>query len=206
VRVYNKPEAVALAVNKRECADTLELASIRTVNFCSGPYSKVRGKYPDDILLARHTLTGSSGEGITVHRPGDPGPEQEPAAYSVYVPKVTEYRVHVAFGKAILVVEKCKRVNAEPSKDEKLIRSCGDVWTFVVNNLRCDTDNTRAQLESTAIEAVKALGLDFGAVDMLLSKAGEYVVCEVNTKPGIKAESTKNAYTKAFIEEIQNAT
>lgn len=198
VRVLNHPGAVELAVNKRKCANILEENSVRTVNFCSGPYSKVRAKYPDEILLARYTLTGNSGEGITVLRPEDPAPETEPLAYSVYVKKQTEYRVHVAFGKAIHVVEKRKRNEAEPTKDEKLIRTLGNTWVFCEENLRCDTDNNRTQLVATAVDAVKALGLDFAAVDMLYSKANEYVVCEVNTKPGIGSTSTLEAYANAF--------
>lgn len=200
--VYNYPPSVAWAIDKVACANRLEVKSVRTVNFCSGPYSNVRSKYPDDILLARYTVTGNSGEGIKIIRPGDPPPDKEPAAYSVYVKKTEEYRVHVAFGKVIHVVEKRKRAGVEAQPDEKLVRTLGNTWVFCENDLGCDQRNDRTQLYAAAINAVAAVGLDFGAVDMLYSKAGEYVVCEINTKPGIGSTSTLEAYTNAFKEKL----
>jgi hypothetical protein len=202
VPVLNHPTNVGLAINKIACSMVLENNSVRTVNFCSGPYSNARAKYPDDILLARYTVTGNSGKGIKILRPGDPAPAQEPLVYSVYTKKTEEYRVHVAFGKVIHVVEKRKRADAEPSADEKLVRTLGDTWVFCEENHGCDERGDRTQLHAASIAAVNALGLDFGAVDTLYSKAGEYVVCEVNTKPGIGSTSTLEAYVNAFKEKI----
>jgi glutathione synthase/RimK-type ligase-like ATP-grasp enzyme len=32
---------------------------------------------------------------------------------------------------------------------------------------------------------VQALGLDFGGVDLIRTKNGEFIVCEVNSSPGL---------------------
>jgi glutathione synthase/RimK-type ligase-like ATP-grasp enzyme len=200
--LINSPQAVALAINKLNCGLTLEEHSVRTVNFFSGKYSDVRKKFPDDIIVARHKLNGSCGDGIQIIRPDDPPPEKEAKAYCPYIRKSTEFRVHVAFGKVIHVTEKRKRVGAEPSTDEKLVRNVGNVWVFCENDLSCDERKDRTQLEAISTQAIKALGLHFGAVDLLFSKKGEYVVCEVNTKPGVASTATLDAYVNAFKTEL----
>lgn len=200
--IANDTDAVKLAVNKLQCCLTLEEHSVPTVNYFTGAYSEVRAKFPGEIIVARHTLTGNSGAGIQILRPGDPPPEHEAMAYTPYIKKHTEFRVHVAFGRVIHVIEKRKRAGAEPTADEKLVRNVGNTWVFCENDLSCDERNDRTQLSAVAINAVKALGLHFGAVDLLYSKQGEYVVCEVNTKPGIASTATLKAYTTAFKEAV----
>jgi hypothetical protein len=63
----------------------------------------------------------------------------------------------------------------------------------------------RAEIEKVAVAAVVALGLDFGAVDILakypkgdLTRSPVLAVCEVNTAPGLANETTLQAYTKAI--------
>ena len=46
-----------------------------------------------------------------------------------------------------------------------------------------------------ALEAVRALGLDFGAVDVMRAEDGTYYVMEVNTAPAVESEHTLGVLT-----------
>jgi glutathione synthase/RimK-type ligase-like ATP-grasp enzyme len=55
-----------------------------------------------------------------------------------------------------------------------------------------------------AINACKALGLDFGAVDLIQDIKGNYYVLEINTAPGLEGATVAN-YAAAFTEALANA-
>lgn len=190
--VYNKPANVKVAVNKRLTFAALAAANVPTV--------PVVTKLPEDrrtrTYFARDLLTSSQGQGIRIIRPQDPTPETQAPLYTQYVKPMVEYRVHVAFGKAISVQAKLKRRGEERTDDGQLIRNLANGWVFAVNEIR-PIDPQGSQV---AVNAVAALGLDFGAVDMILSQNGNYLVLEVNTAPGLSAPSTLEAYKTAFNE------
>jgi len=54
-------------------------------------------------------------------------------------------------------------------------------------------------LEEFSVGAVKALGLDYGAVDVVLGVNGRFYVLEVNTAVGMEGTILK-AYTNKFLE------
>jgi hypothetical protein len=54
---------------------------------------------------------------------------------------------------------------------------------------------TTAKATEAALLAVKALNLDFGAVDLMVTEDKRIVVLEVNTAPGIGSEGLMKAYT-----------
>jgi hypothetical protein len=56
-------------------------------------------------------------------------------------------------------------------------------------------------LAAEAIKGVKALGLQFGAVDCVIDSDGKAWVIEVNTGPGLEGTAFKN-YVEAFTETI----
>lgn len=55
------------------------------------------------------------------------------------------------------------------------------------------SDETKAE----AVKAVAALGLDFGAVDIVIDREGKPVILEVNTAPGIQGTTLTN-YKRAI--------
>lgn len=94
-------------------------------------------------------------------------------------PKTEEYRVHVALGKALLIKRK-----PEP-KDKSVV-----AWNFHQNELPWSTIDRKdydLEMVKLACDAVKELGLDFGAVDIMSKptnkKLPNHVVVEVNTAP-----------------------
>lgn len=193
VRVINRPEAVAAAVNKLSALSTLRSGGVRVPDFSTDKPVGSR-----DIYLARTVLNGSGGEGIVVIRPGDVIPDAP--LYTKYIRKVAEVRIHVAFGNAIFLQMKLRERDTEQTADQKLIRNHDNGWVFAPRPIE------GAVLEAAAAEAIKAvaaLGLDFGAVDIITGKRDDLpYVLEVNTAPGIQSPTLKEAYKQAFSEEM----
>ena len=113
--------------------------------------------------------------------------------YTKYKKKKKEFRVHVFRGAVVDVAEKRRRNKAaRPEHFDGYIRNHGNGWVF------CRDDITRpADLDQLAVAAVRALGLDFGAVDIIWNERdNKSYVLEVNTAPGLEGttlEKYKNA-------------
>lgn len=187
VTVLNPPSAVAIATNKLRAFTALKAAGVRVPDFSTETPA-------DGLWLARTMLCGSQGRGIAVVRARD---ENKPSAplYTKYIKKTTEVRVHVAFGQAIFLQYKKRQTGADQTADQKLIRNHANGWVF------CPRDLDEAPHGSTelAVEAVQALGLHFGAVDIVIGKQdGLPYVLEVNTAPGIESPTLAEAYKTAF--------
>lgn len=194
VKVFNQPAAIAVAVNKLSAMSAMQAAGVRVPEF-----STTAPVAPRSIWLARCNLLGSGGDGIKVVREG----EAFPAAplYVRYVPKVDEWRIHVAFGRAILAQKKLRQVDNEQTPDQKLIRNHDNGWVFAPRDLDMDVSDA---LKVEAVKAVTALGLDFGAVDLVVGKKDSLpYILEVNTAPGIESPTLKEAYSLAFSQAVQ---
>lgn len=96
--------------------------------------------------------------------------------YVQYIKPRNEYRVHVVGDKAINVAVKL-------NGDKKAI--CRNLSTGWVMNDSKNWQNLCTDLPNIAVKAIKALGLHFGAVDILLSEECNPYILEVNTAPGL---------------------
>jgi hypothetical protein len=85
-----------------------------------------------------------------------------------------EYRVHVVADRAIKTSEKLG--------GQGWVRSWDNGWRFKVPTTSFEE---RKPVRRAARRAVRSLGLDFGAVDVLVDADGKVYVLEVNTAPGI---------------------
>lgn len=101
---------------------------------------------------------------------------------------VNEYRVHSFGGKSIRAGKKIHRENFP--NPHPWIRSFDAGW-----KISYDGDSIRQRHRDLAHEAVKALNLHFGAVDIGERADGSLIVLEVNRAPGIEA-GTLEAYSK----------
>ena len=196
--LLNKPEAVSRAANKLNTFNTLKTHNdIRIPKFYTQQdfnVVKERLNSPDRIVfVARSLLSGHSGQGITILRNGNTIPNDTKVVVE-YIKKQAEYRAHVAMGRMILLAQKRKRSNTEQTQDQQLIRSCDNGWVHAVNNV----DPPPEDLELMCIKAVQYLGLDFAAVDVIVSQDGKVYILEVNTAPGIEGDTTIKVYKKAF--------
>jgi D-ala D-ala ligase C-terminus len=109
-----------------------------------------------------------------------------------------EYRVHVFSGTVILYQKKSRRVDEEgnvvtPDGEEADVRNLATNWIYRTGNLK-----KLERVEELAIDAISALGLDFGAVDIIMDGEGEVYVLEINSAPGLGNTETLEAYKNAF--------
>lgn len=191
VRIFNKPEAVALATNKLR-AFTAWRGVVRTPAFTTEPPN------PNSIWLARTVINGAAGEGIVVIRPDDVNVPAAPL-YVQYVPKLHEFRLHVVQGNVVFAQQKKRRAGYEQDRDEKLIRNYENGWVFCIAELAAVPQDAKTQ----AINAVQSLGLDFGAVDLVMHRDNDQAyVLEVNTAPGLESPTLIEAYKQAFTQMV----
>lgn len=110
-----------------------------------------------------------------------------------FIPAWAEYRVHVCNGKVIRVQRK-RRKRGEEHDDN--IRSESRGWVLVEEE---DPRFNSEEFTKPAVDAVTALELDFGAVDVLRARKGKKsVVIEVNTAPGLNEDGIER-YAKALL-------
>lgn len=196
----NQPQAIYNAVNKLKAFDLFRECDVAHPSYTSSRKVAAKWLRSGHNVYARTTMEGERGRGITVVTPEYPGVGPEgrglPDAL-VYVkgfPAQREFRIHVAFGEVIEVNEKKRRNGTNP---DPLVRSSSD-WVFCVYNLAPYDDS----IKSVAVDAVAALGLDFGGVDLALDESNNVCVYEVNTAPWINRESSTLAYVNALKEHF----
>ena len=203
--VYNKAEGIRLASNKGKCRDILYQNNIAVPE-------------PVDLTpLLRGTDWGVSFPLVvrpTFHQKGKnfllfnnfsdfmSGWQRvsrldQPYASRFY-PKTTEYRVHIAHGKVLIVQQK---LQTSVTNGENW--SHGNGYSFEVVGWK----QYRKDIVDLAVKTIEVLGLDFGAVDIMAdpldSSLPKAVVCEVNTSPRLEGY-TAERYAEYFDWLIQN--
>ena len=117
-----------------------------------------------------------------------------------------EWRVHVFRDRPILTQLKLRREGFRDTDNyTSLVRNHGTGWVYSVNFDR--NHYATESVEELAIQAINALGLDFGAVDIIQKRTSgsPAYVLEVNTAPGLEeGGSSLPAYANA-IREWANA-
>lgn len=189
----NLPKAVAIAAHKIKTFKLFSEKGIKHVPWTTDKAAAQAWKDQGHIVLARAVLTGHSGDGITIVRANDDLPDVP--LYTLYVKKNEEYRVHIFKGEVLDVQQKKRKNGAEPS----LIRSVHNGYVY------CREGVVLAdEAKDLARAAVNSLGLDFGAVDLIKGKDGQFYALEVNTAPGLEG-MTIDSYVAA-IKKVTNAS
>lgn len=190
VTVLNKPAAVASASNKLTALRILKEANVRVPDFTTDRAVAQRWIEEERYVLCRTLLRANSGRGITFAK--QVSELVNAPLFVKYVRKEHEYRLHVFNGQVIDVVEKRRRGGFEENPVyNKFIRSYENGWIMARENVTV-SDATRAE----AVKAVRALGLDFGAVDIVMgARDNKPYVLEVNTAPGIQGTTLANYKT-----------
>lgn len=122
-----------------------------------------------------------------------------------FEPSQMEYRVHVFNQNVIKVQRKRKQTLDDGSTVDanERCRSHNNGWYFSL----CDSDRVHPSIKSEAIRAVKALGYDFGAVDVIRDPDRDKTfVLEVNSSPGLDGAGLEmySSTIRRYINEIQN--
>lgn len=187
----NSPESVGDASNKSIAFTMMSISGVRCVEWTALKCIAEVWLQEDSTVVVRKKLTGHSGDGIVILEKGFKI-ENVPEAplYTRYVHKVKEFRVHVVNGKVIDTQQKIKDPDREVVSWK--VRSHENGFIFARNGIVHSEDR-----DNLAINACKALGLDFGAVDIVQDKKGVLYVLEVNTAPGLEGQTVKN-YAEAF--------
>lgn len=204
-KLLNAPSSVAKAVNKLTAFQVWKEAGLSVPTFWTDSASVTRTG--NDVVLCRTKLSASKGDGIVITRAGEP--LVNAPLYVKYLRKKAEYRMHVVGGKVIFTQQKKRKADVEETADDDqlLIRNHANGWVFAINNISFTSEEERVTSERLAVDAVASLGLDFGAVDLLVTKSvirPTPVLLEVNTAPGIESPTLLEAYVKAFKGLINN--
>lgn len=101
--------------------------------------------------------------------------------YTPYVDSTAEYRTWVYRNRHLGTYRK---VLAHPEQFKRLGRNRRNGFVFE----RVENDVVPEQIKALSRSAVRTLGLDFGAVDLLGLRDGGHMVLEVNAAPGVQDE------------------
>lgn len=197
--LLNHPAQVKKATNKRlfmeacRAYDT-ETQGPNTVPLYSTTHDGARELFTTEnqMVVARTTLQGHSGEGIHIVR----GVAEldnllnngvRPKLYTLHARHRDEYRIHLFRGEVLDAQQKRRRTDFEGEVNTH-VRSHANGWVFCRENLAVpDT------VLAAARRAMAACALDFGAVDVV-HRVGDNIAyaLEVNTAPGLEGTTLEN--------------
>lgn len=189
--VLNHPNLVREATDKLLCFGALHQRGVSVPEFTTNRELASQWLIENlETVLAR-TRRGSHGRGI---RTLNPGGVLEPAEmYVKYKKKRDEYRIHVFNGRIVDAQRKMRATNVPDDMLNWQIRNYDNGFIFGRENV-----NPPETVVSNALRAVEAVGLDFGAVDVIYNAHYDQAfVLEINTAPGLQG-TTLDRYTEAI--------
>lgn len=137
-------------------------------------------------IVCRTNLAGHSGDGIVMA--DSPSQLVDAPLYVRYIKKKDEYRVHVGKGRDGEVVQislqrKARRLDCKDP--DWRVRNHANGFVFVRNEVKPPESVVEA-----AKSALRATGLDFGAVDVIWNEEQEKsYVLEINSAPGLEGQT-----------------
>jgi hypothetical protein len=160
-------------INKLQELQLLGEKGVRTV-----PFGGFRD-FNSGLVMGRN-VHHTRGTDIVVLRAGEGGPRRD--FYTQLIPKRREFRVWAYRRTCIGVYEK---VLTYPKKLGRKGRS-REVWNWRngYSYLFRRASEMPAELKLLGTRSVDALGLDFGAVDIIEGQDGQFYVLECNSAPG----------------------
>jgi glutathione synthase/RimK-type ligase-like ATP-grasp enzyme len=178
---------IACAINKLITFQTLQLNEIPCPKFTTSTEKAQQWIDKGHIVIGRKLLNGSKGKGIIIFEAETITSNKICPLYTRYIKKEKEFRVYVYKGEVIDILQK-KRKHGLETPVNTLIRTHGNGWVFCRELLDLPED-----LHSIAIDSLKALGLDFGGVDIIWNKHyNKCYILEINTAPGIQGTSVES--------------
>lgn len=195
-RILNDPVFTRNASNKIKAFQKLSECGLQDFipKFTTSKEEAKRFIRDGNTIYCRVSVSSSQGRGIVIAHT-----EEElvdAPLYTVKVPFRRELRVHV-FDSRVIDFSQKKRINSERATEEGVtiseeIRNHTNGWVFAREGVEISEDVKRV-----SIEAIRSLGLDFGAVDIV--ECGSSIkILEVNTAPGMVGQTVNN-YTEAIM-------
>lgn len=194
----NPPNAVRNAVNKLHAFRLME-GSVSIPPFTDDRGEAINWLNSNRTVVVRNKLTGHSAEGLEIVAPNEAGEHddlQQAPLYTLYIKKNNEYRVHVfKHGEEyfpFFVQRKARKLDVPDDQVNWQVRNLAGGFIYSHVNVEAPEN-----VISEAKRAITALGLDFGAVDVITTKRGEAFVLEVNTACGLEG-TTLEKYAEQF--------
>jgi glutathione synthase/RimK-type ligase-like ATP-grasp enzyme len=188
-RVVNPCSAIKLCSDKIASIEAMEEAGINTPAWSDDPHILIEEfGYP---ILGRKRQHARGTDIKLILQEHDLRKRCD--YYTRYVPTKREFRIHVVGDKVIRVQGKYLD---HPKQAVSHIRNYATGYRFRKPRLRLKPDRL-----TMAVSAVKSLGLDFGAVDLLVADDGLGYVLEVNTAPSC-SPVTMGAYAVALTDYL----
>lgn len=195
--VINKASALKKATNKRLFFEAVE-GKLQIPEF-TVDRDVAHGWLEDGgTVVVRTTLTGHSAEGLYIIESETDWKNFDLSLAKLfvkYIPKKYEYRVHVVGDEVVDVQRKAASKEVPAHHLNWKVRNLNNGFIFMREGVE---DNLSPQVKDQAIKAVKLVGLDFGAVDIIFNVYHNMAyVLEVNAAPGLEG-STPASYKKGF--------
>lgn len=194
-KVVNAPTAVAIASNKLTYFNKIK-GKVNIPEFTTNKDKAVEWIDEGSVVVVRTTLNGHSAEGLYLmdeENKHDLHLHEQAKMYVKYIPKKEEYRVHVVEGIIIDARRKALKQGVLKKAANWKVRNHANGFIFAKDGFELPE-----QVKEQAILAVKEVGLNFGAVDIIWNVFREQAyVLEVNTAPGLEGSTVDN-YAKAF--------
>lgn len=177
--VLNTRRAINLASNKVNAFNAFRQAGVPTVDFTTRREEAEQWVLDGNLVYARTVLNGHSGEGIVII-----SNVNEMVDAPLYTKGITaqrrEFRIHVMNGVVTYIQQKRRRDGYQDLENFSMqIRNHHTGWIYATSDINVNQAGINA-----AIAAINALGLDFGAVDIITRRDDAWVL-EVNTAPGL---------------------
>lgn len=188
-KIINDPSAVRVAVSKTWTWNRLRNHNIPTPEYTKDAKKAYQWYEGGSIVYGRKTEGGEQGSGLVVFDRAKRQVGREYfnrfAFFSKRFDTKWEFKIYVAGGRVIrwVYLQPDNRPNRYPHNE--MIRNHVNGWFWKSHNQLGGMDKLRADIQQLAVNAVAAVGLDFGAADIGCGERdGEMVVFEVNTAPG----------------------
>lgn len=188
--VANQPDAIAAASNKLTCLRALKENDVRVPDFWTR-----KQDVPDDAfpVMCRTLLGASEGKGIVIANKR--AELVDAPLYTRYIKKKDEYRIHVLRkpNGQLTVISKQRKAKRRGVDADFKIRNLANGFVFVRDGV-----NPPADVVKQALDSIPAVGLAFGAVDVVWNEhQGRAYVLEINTAPGLEGQTVED-YADAF--------
>lgn len=180
--VLNAPSAILQASDKLATYRALSRAGLQTLPTFTTMWEATDYAQRTHYWVYGRKRFGMGGKDIILWEAGYQEPPPGAANcdfYTTYVPSRREFRIHV-------VGEKVVRVQAKYHDHPEMDPMGGMIRNYTHGfRFRTPRQELRPRRRMDAIKAIKALGLDFGAVDMIVNGDGGegHTIIEVNTAP-----------------------
>ena len=172
--IVNHPRSVGFAVDKLVAFDILRNSHLPTVSITRNRAVAQMWLEQNFLVLGRSKIKGNNGQGIEFFD-GKNCPNAK--FYTKYLQDCNEYRVNVYKNEIISV--RVKERDPKLPKEDNPIRSGNNGYFFK------PAKTVQEPVVEVAKEAIAALGLDFGGVDVLETINNVYIL-EINTAPELQ--------------------